>query len=162
MAWFARVKPAASLADMPNRESANTPPASQSPHHPGTDGKEIKKQTKALVLFSGGLDSRLVVKLLQEQNIIPICVMFKLPFGGGCCNNSSRVKASKDPNCCGARNILVGRRWWFAREFVGGTFCHAAFSCILVSNNNNTNKKNLLENRLVVVALVLSSFIVFL
>ncbi len=47
----------------------------------------VKKKVRALVLFSGGLDSRLAVKLLQEQNIEPICVMFKLPFGGGCCND---------------------------------------------------------------------------
>jgi len=46
-----------------------------------------KKKTRALVLFSGGLDSRLVVKLLQEQGIVPISLMFKLPFGGGCCND---------------------------------------------------------------------------
>jgi len=41
---------------------------------------------KALVLFSGGLDSRLVVKLLQEQGEVE-AVFFKLPFGGGCCND---------------------------------------------------------------------------
>jgi len=41
----------------------------------------------ALVLFSGGLDSRLAVKLLQEQDIEVEAVFFKLPFGGGCCNN---------------------------------------------------------------------------
>ena len=45
-------------------------------------------KTKALVLFSGGLDSRLVVKLLQEQNIDVECLYFKLPFGCGCCNDS--------------------------------------------------------------------------
>ena len=49
--------------------------------------KKQKPSCKALVLFSGGLDSRLVVKILQDQNIEPILVMFKLPFGGGCCNN---------------------------------------------------------------------------
>ncbi len=42
---------------------------------------------KALVLFSGGLDSRLVVKLLQEQNIEVELFYFKLPFGCGCCND---------------------------------------------------------------------------
>ncbi len=44
-------------------------------------------KTKALVLFSGGLDSRLAVKLLQEQDIDVTAVLFKLPFGGGCCND---------------------------------------------------------------------------
>jgi len=42
---------------------------------------------KALVLFSGGLDSRLTVKLLQEKGIETEAVFFKLPFGGGCCND---------------------------------------------------------------------------
>jgi tRNA-uridine 2-sulfurtransferase len=46
-----------------------------------------KKQPKALVLFSGGLDSRLVVKLLEDQKIEVETVYFKLPFGGGCCND---------------------------------------------------------------------------
>ena len=64
MAWFARVNPAASLAVTPNKESAKTPPASQSPHQPGTDGKEIKKQTITItvvisryVRFTPGLPS---------------------------------------------------------------------------------------------------------
>jgi len=43
----------------------------------------MKSKSKALVLFSGGLDSRLVIKLLSEQlgkeNIIAL--IFKLPFG---------------------------------------------------------------------------------
>jgi tRNA-uridine 2-sulfurtransferase len=43
--------------------------------------------TKAIVLFSGGLDSRLAIKLMQEQNIGLEAIFFKLPFGGGCCNN---------------------------------------------------------------------------
>jgi tRNA-uridine 2-sulfurtransferase len=42
---------------------------------------------KALVLFSGGLDSRLVVKLLQEQGNEVEAVFFKLSFGGGCCKD---------------------------------------------------------------------------
>lgn len=45
------------------------------------------KKARALVLFSGGLDSRLVVKLLQEQGIETQLVYFSLPFGCGCCNN---------------------------------------------------------------------------
>jgi len=50
----------------------------------------VKKRakTKALVLFSGGLDSRLVVKLLQEQGIEVEALYFKLPFGCSCMNNS--------------------------------------------------------------------------
>ena len=46
-----------------------------------------EKKTKALVLFSGGLDSRLVVKLLQEQGIDVEAVLYQLPFGSGCCND---------------------------------------------------------------------------
>jgi tRNA-specific 2-thiouridylase len=49
---------------------------------------KAKEKTKALVLFSGGLDSRLVVRLLQEQNLGVECLYFKLPFGCGCCNDS--------------------------------------------------------------------------
>ena len=44
IAWLARVKPAASFAETPNRERAKTPPASQRPQKPGTEGKAIKKQ----------------------------------------------------------------------------------------------------------------------
>ena len=50
----------------------------------------MKKQ-KALLLFSGGLDSRLAVKLLQDQNLEVETVFFQLPFGGGCCNNEKCV-----------------------------------------------------------------------
>ncbi|MBT7706080.1 hypothetical protein HN747_01395 [archaeon] len=41
---------------------------------------------KVLVLYSGGLDSRLVVKLLQEQGKEIEAFHFKLPFGCGCCD----------------------------------------------------------------------------
>ncbi len=40
--------------------------------------------TKALVLLSGGLDSRLVIKILQEQNIKITALHFLLPFSGCC------------------------------------------------------------------------------
>ncbi len=43
--------------------------------------------TKAVLLFSGGLDSRLAAKILQEQGIKLECMFFILPFGGGCCND---------------------------------------------------------------------------
>ncbi len=38
------------------------------------------KKTKAIVMFSGGLDSRLVVRIMQEQGLEIIAVYFKLPF----------------------------------------------------------------------------------
>jgi len=40
---------------------------------------------KALVLYSGGLDSRLAVKMLQEQGYEVEALYFALPFGCGCC-----------------------------------------------------------------------------
>ena len=43
---------------------------------------------KALVLYSGGLDSRLVVRLLQDQDFEITALYFALPFGCGCCNLS--------------------------------------------------------------------------
>ena len=40
---------------------------------------------KALVLFSGGLDSRVTAKLMEELGFeIELCFV-NLPFGGGCC-----------------------------------------------------------------------------
>lgn len=41
---------------------------------------------KCIVLVSGGLDSRLACKIMQEQCEVE-AVYFKLPFGSGCCNN---------------------------------------------------------------------------
>jgi len=41
---------------------------------------------KALVLYSGGLDSRLVVRMLQDQDFQVTALYFALPFGCGCCN----------------------------------------------------------------------------
>ena len=43
---------------------------------------------KALVLYSGGLDSRLVVRMLQDQDFEITALYFALPFGCGCCNLS--------------------------------------------------------------------------
>lgn len=47
--------------------------------------------SKALVLFSGGLDSQLVIKILQEQKIKTIALHFILPFGAGCCSEKSCI-----------------------------------------------------------------------
>jgi len=62
----------------------------------------IMKQPKALVLFSGGLDSRLAVKILQEQNIEVEAVFFQIPFGGGCCDNKSSII-----NYCQIQNVKL-------------------------------------------------------
>ncbi|MGC9049162.1 MAG: tRNA 4-thiouridine(8) synthase ThiI [Patescibacteria group bacterium] len=45
------------------------------------------KKTRALVLLSGGLDSRLAAKILSEQKIEVIGLHFVLPFGSGCCSD---------------------------------------------------------------------------
>ncbi len=44
---------------------------------------------KALILFSGGLDSRLAAKIMEEEGFEIELLFFKLPFGGGCCNKES-------------------------------------------------------------------------
>ena len=46
-----------------------------------------KRKAKAIVLFSGGLDSRLAVCMLKEQDIDVKALHFILPFGAGCCND---------------------------------------------------------------------------
>jgi tRNA U34 2-thiouridine synthase MnmA/TrmU len=50
--------------------------------------KSKKQKAKALVLFSGGLDSRLVICLLKEQGVDVQAIHFKLPFGAGCCTDT--------------------------------------------------------------------------
>jgi tRNA-specific 2-thiouridylase len=47
---------------------------------------------KAIVLYSGGLDSRLVVKILHDQGLEVEALFFNLPFGCGCCNLSCNFK----------------------------------------------------------------------
>jgi len=44
---------------------------------------------KCIVLFSGGLDSRLVVKLMQKKKFEVLAVYFKLPFS---CSNERDIK----------------------------------------------------------------------
>ena len=36
---------------------------------------------KCIVMFSGGLDSRLAIKIMQEKGFDPLLVFFDLPFG---------------------------------------------------------------------------------
>lgn len=50
---------------------------------------------KCLVLFSGGLDSRLVIKIMQEQGFEILAVFFKLPFQAGCCNENCSFNFSQ-------------------------------------------------------------------
>ncbi len=53
---------------------------------------------KALVLYSGGLDSRLVVRMLQEQDFQITALYFALPFGCGCCNTSCNFNFTQKEN----------------------------------------------------------------
>jgi len=49
-------------------------------------------EKKCVVLFSGGLDSRLVVKIMQEKGFEIIALHFNLPFGCGCCDFGCNFK----------------------------------------------------------------------
>lgn len=51
---------------------------------------------KAIVLYSGGLDSRLVVKILQKQNFQITALNFKLPFGCTNCNIEKDLGETKN------------------------------------------------------------------
>jgi len=60
---------------------------SEVPLKPNTKDQTPNNGTKrALVLYSGGLDSRLVVKILQEQDFKVEALHFILPFGCSGCN----------------------------------------------------------------------------
>jgi len=48
---------------------------------------------KILLLLSGGLDSRLALKILQKQAKLE-CIYFILPFSSGCCNPFCSLKFS--------------------------------------------------------------------
>jgi len=54
-----------------------------------------KKKPKILIMFSGGLDSRLVVKLLQEKKYKIEAIFFNLPFGAGCCDSNCTFNFSQ-------------------------------------------------------------------
>jgi tRNA-uridine 2-sulfurtransferase len=46
----------------------------------------MEKKKQAVVLYSGGLDSRLAIKLLLDQGFEIHALYFNLPYGCGCCN----------------------------------------------------------------------------
>ena len=50
---------------------------------------------KCIVMFSGGLDSRLAVKIMQEQGFDVLALFFKLPFGTGCCDEGCSFNFSQ-------------------------------------------------------------------
>jgi tRNA U34 2-thiouridine synthase MnmA/TrmU len=51
-----------------------------------------KVKAKALVLLSGGLDSRLAAELLRQQGIQVKALHFVFPFGSGCCKSECSFK----------------------------------------------------------------------
>lgn len=57
----------------------------------------MNKQARILILFSGGLDSRLAIKILEEQADVE-CINFLLPFGSGCCNSHCSLNFCQKEN----------------------------------------------------------------
>lgn len=52
-----------------------------------------EKKHKVVVMFSGGLDSRVAVKILQEQKNLDIIILnFKLPFGCNSCIDTNSIE----------------------------------------------------------------------
>jgi len=51
---------------------------------------------KAVVLYSGGLDSRLAINILQDQGFEIHAVYFNLPFGCGCCDISCNFNFTQE------------------------------------------------------------------
>ena len=56
---------------------------------------KIKENKKCIVMLSGGLDSRLAVKIMQEQGFDVTALFFKLPFGTGCCDEGCSFNFSQ-------------------------------------------------------------------
>lgn len=54
----------------------------------------MKKQ-KCIVMFSGGLDSRLAIKIMQQKGFEITALFFRLPFGTGCCNEGCSFNFSQ-------------------------------------------------------------------
>jgi len=50
---------------------------------------------KVIVMFSGGLDSRLAIKIMQKQGFEIMALFFKLPFGTGCCDEGCSFNFSQ-------------------------------------------------------------------
>jgi len=50
---------------------------------------------KCIVMFSGGLDSRLAIKIMQKKGFEVLAVFFKLPFGTGCCSEGCSFNFSQ-------------------------------------------------------------------
>jgi hypothetical protein len=50
---------------------------------------------KCIVMLSGGLDSRLALKIMQEKGFEVLSLFFKLPFGTGCCDENCSFNFSQ-------------------------------------------------------------------
>ena len=50
---------------------------------------------KCIVMLSGGLDSRLAIKIMQEQGFDVLALFFNLPFGTGCCDQKCSFNFSQ-------------------------------------------------------------------
>ena len=55
----------------------------------------MTNKQKCLVMFSGGLDSRLALKIMQEKGFETTALFFRLPFGTGCCNENCAFNFSQ-------------------------------------------------------------------
>lgn len=53
------------------------------------------EKKKCIVMFSGGLDSRLAIKIMQKKGFEVLALFFKLPFGTGCCNENCAFNFSQ-------------------------------------------------------------------
>jgi len=53
---------------------------------------------KVIILFSGGLDSRLIIKMMQEQNLDILALFFHLPFGKSNQNRDTSIEFAKKHN----------------------------------------------------------------
>ena len=51
--------------------------------------------SKVIVMLSGGLDSRLAVKIMQEQGFEVVTLFFNLPSGTGCCDQNCSFNFSQ-------------------------------------------------------------------
>ncbi len=60
-----------------------------------TKSTKLRNEKKAIVLFSGGLDSRLAVKIMQERGFEVVALFFKLGFGTGCCDENCSFNFSQ-------------------------------------------------------------------
>lgn len=55
----------------------------------------MNAKKKCIVMFSGGLDSRLAIKIMQERGYDVLALFFNLPFGEGCCSHGCSFNFSQ-------------------------------------------------------------------